>query len=76
MAEKRVGKWRNHRILVDNRLCIFCPGGLVELETHVLMLSNGYSDLRSNLFHVVKQLIVNFDNLVVNSILIAILELQ
>ncbi len=38
------------------------------------MLCNRYSDLRSNLFHVAKPLIANFDNLDVNSRCIAILE--
>ncbi len=40
------------------------------------MLCNIYSDLRSNLFHVAKPLITNFDNLDVNSRFIAILESQ
>ncbi len=40
------------------------------------MLCNRYSDLRSNLFHVAKPLIANFDNLNVNSRFIAIVESQ
>ncbi len=40
------------------------------------MLCNRYSDLRSNLFHVAKPLIANFDNLDVNSRFIAILGSQ
>ncbi len=55
------------------RLCIFCPSGHVESESHVLMLCR-YSDLRSNIFHVAKPLIANFDNLDVNSRFIAFLE--
>ncbi len=55
------------------RLCIFCPGGHVESESHVLM-SCRYSDLRSNIFHVAKSLIANFNKLDVNSRFIAFLE--
>ncbi len=58
------GKWHNYKIPVEKRLCIFCPSGQVEPESHVLMLCNRYSDLRSNLFHVAKPLIANFHNLV------------
>ncbi len=47
-----------------------------ESESHVLVLCNRYSDLRSKLFHVAKPLIVNFDNLDVNVRFIAILESQ
>ncbi len=67
------GKWHNHKIPVEERLCIFCPSGHVESESHVLMLCNRYSDLRSNIFHVAKPLIANIDNLDVNSRFIEII---
>ncbi len=61
---------------VERGFELFCPSGHVESEFHVLMLCNRYLDLRSNHFHVAKPLIVNFDNLDVNSKFIAILESQ
>ncbi len=70
------GKLHNHILPVEERLCILCPSGHVDSKSHVLMLCNIYSDLRSNLFHVAKPLIANFNNLDVNSTFIAILESQ
>ncbi len=76
MEKTYYGKWHNHKNPVEERLCIFCPNGHVESESHILMLCNRYSDLKSNLFDVVKPVIANFVNLDVNSRFIAILESQ
>ncbi len=70
------GKWHNHKIPVEERLCIVCPSRHIETEFYVLMLCNRFSDLRLNLFQVDEPLIANFDNLDVNSRLIVILESQ
>ncbi len=47
---------------------MFCLSGHDESESHVLMLREE-SDLRSNIFHVAKPLMVNFDNLDVKKLI-------
>jgi hypothetical protein len=70
------GKWRNSKIPVEERLCVFCPNQEIESESHVLMTCNNYSDIRSSLLINARMLIHNFDRLDQESKFIAILQSQ
>lgn len=44
------GKYETPTVPHNERLCLFCPGSLVEDETHVLLHCTAYDHLRSSLF--------------------------
>ncbi len=68
------GKWRSAKIPIEERLCTYCSNNDVETEYHILITCTKYSDLRSDLFNVAKDLIINFDELDSECKFITILE--
>ena len=57
------GKWKNCKVPIEERLCIFCPDNSVESEIHVIISCSKYSDIRSDLFKTAKNYIVDFESL-------------
>ncbi len=68
------GKWCSAKIPIEERLCTYCSNNDVETECHVLIKYTKYSDLRSDLLNVAKDLIINFDVLDSECKFITILE--